>query len=152
ASDALAEDMQLGMELAIAGWPAVFVPEALVESPLPKQGKIARMQRTRWEHGHLQIIGRAAPRVLWYAFKQRRIELMWLALDLAIPPLALLALALVTVMALAACGRLFGGSSVPFLISIAATASLCAAIIAGWAAFCRREVPLVALLATPLYI
>jgi cellulose synthase/poly-beta-1,6-N-acetylglucosamine synthase-like glycosyltransferase len=152
ASDNLAEDMQLGLDLAIAGRPAMFVPEALVESPLPSSAASARTQRTRWEHGHLRIIGRQAPRLLWQALKQRRLDLAWLALDLAIPPLALLALVLATFVALTAVSRVLGGTAMPLLITGAAIASLVAAITTGWAAFCRRQVPLVALLTAPLYI
>src|SRR5438309_700635 len=47
------EDMQLGIDLAVAGKPALFLPEARVDSPLPMQRAAARTQRTRWEHGHL---------------------------------------------------------------------------------------------------
>jgi cellulose synthase/poly-beta-1,6-N-acetylglucosamine synthase-like glycosyltransferase len=152
ASDNLAEDMQLGLDLAIGGRPAMFVPEALVESPLPSSAASARTQRTRWEHGHLKIIGRQAPRLLGQALQQRRLDLAWLAFDLAIPPLALLAFALALVLVLTGVNRVFGGTALPLLIAGAATASLTAAIAAGWAAFCRQQVPLVALLTAPLYI
>jgi len=152
ASDNLAEDMQLGVDLAIGGWPAMFMREALVESPLPSSAASARTQRTRWEHGHLKIIGQQAPRLLWQALKQRRLDLAWLALDLAIPPLALLAFALASLTALTTVNRVLGGTALPLLLTGAATASLIAAIAAGWAAFCRRQVPLVALLTAPLYI
>ena len=50
------EDMQLGIDLALAGTPPLFLPEARVDSPLPQQKAAATTQRTRWEHGHLKTL------------------------------------------------------------------------------------------------
>jgi cellulose synthase/poly-beta-1,6-N-acetylglucosamine synthase-like glycosyltransferase len=152
ASDHLAEDMQLGIELAIAGAPALFLPEARVDSPLPRKQSTAHIQRKRWEHGHLRTLVQQTPRLLWQAVKQRRLDLIWLALDLAIPPLALLVVGATAVMLLAAAHWIAGASAIPLLIATSAVASLGAAVLAGWAIFCRQQVPLVALLAAPLYI
>ncbi len=146
------EDMQLGIDLAVAGKPAMFLPSARVDSPLPKQRAAARTQRTRWEHGHLKTLLSQAPRLFREAITQRRLDLAWLALDLAIPPLALLVMGLVIFSAIAAVPWLDDGSALPLLISCSATTALGAAVIAGWASFCRQQVPLVALLAAPLYI
>jgi len=146
------EDMQLGIDLALSGSPPLFLPEARIDSPLPQQRAAARTQRTRWEHGHLKTLLSQSPRLLGLAIRTCRIDLAWLALDLAIPPLALLVVGLAILTSIAAVAWLGGGSAVPLLISSSATATLTAAVIAGWAAFCRRQVPLVALLAAPLYI
>jgi len=146
------EDMQLGIDLALAGHAPLFVPEARVDSPLPKQRAAARTQRTRWEHGHLATLLSQAPRLLSLAIQRRRLDLAWLALDLAIPPLALLVLGLTLFMAVAMVPWLDDGSPAPLVISGTAMTALAAAVIAGWAVFCREQVPLVALLATPLYI
>ncbi len=146
------EDMQLGIDLAIAGTPATFLPAARVDSPLPKQRAAARTQRTRWEHGHLKTLLTQAPRLLRLAVIRRRLDLAWLALDLVIPPLALLVLSLGIIVALAAVSWLDDGPVVPLVISCSAMGSLAAAVIAGWTVFCRQQVPLVALLAAPLYI
>jgi cellulose synthase/poly-beta-1,6-N-acetylglucosamine synthase-like glycosyltransferase len=146
------EDMQLGIDLAIAGRPATFLPAARVDSPLPKQRAAARTQRTRWEHGHLKTLLSQAPRLVGLAVKRRRLDLAWLAMDLAIPPLALLVVGLVVFIAVAAVPWLDGGSAAPLVISCSAMTALAAAVVAGWAAFCREQVPLVALLAAPLYI
>jgi hypothetical protein len=144
--------MQLGIDLAMARRPALFLPEARVDSPLPQQRPAARTQRTRWEHGHLKTLLSQAPRLLGEAITKRRLDLAWLALDLAIPPLALLIMGLAIFIAVAAVPWLDDGSAVPLLISCSAMAALALAVIAGWAGFCRRQVPLVALLAAPLYI
>jgi cellulose synthase/poly-beta-1,6-N-acetylglucosamine synthase-like glycosyltransferase len=84
------EDMQLGIDLAFAGYRPLFLPSARVDSPLPQHGAAARTQRTRWEHGHLKTLLTQVPRLTSLAVKHRRCDLAWLALDLAIPPLSLL--------------------------------------------------------------
>src|SRR5204863_7573367 len=63
------EDMQLGIDLALAGQSPMFLPEARVDSPLPQQRAAARTQRTRWEHGHLKTILKQTPRLLGLAIK-----------------------------------------------------------------------------------
>jgi cellulose synthase/poly-beta-1,6-N-acetylglucosamine synthase-like glycosyltransferase len=146
------EDMQLGIDLALAGHRPLFVPEARVDSPLPQQRAAARTQRTRWEHGHLKTLLSQSERLLRLAIRQRRLDLAWLALDLAIPPLALLVLGLAVFIAVAAVPWLDDGSIAPLVISCSAMAALVVAVVAGWAVFCRQQVPLVALLAAPLYI
>jgi cellulose synthase/poly-beta-1,6-N-acetylglucosamine synthase-like glycosyltransferase len=145
------EDMQLGIDLALAGKPALFLPEARVDSPLPNKASAARTQRTRWEHGHLKTLLRQAPRLAWQAIQCRRLDLAWLALDLAIPPLSLLVMSVTAVAALAAIGLLLGGSKFPLLISAMALGGVTAAVLLGWVAYCRHQVPLRAVFAAPLY-
>ena len=88
----IVEDLQLGIELAQAGFPPVFCPEALVTSRFPTTKEGARGQRTRWEHGHLSVILNEAPRLLWESAKSLNLNTLAMALDLSVPPLALLVL------------------------------------------------------------
>jgi cellulose synthase/poly-beta-1,6-N-acetylglucosamine synthase-like glycosyltransferase len=90
ASGAIVEDMKLGIDLAIAGKPAVFCPEVAVTSDLPIHQGAAQSQRKRWEHGHLQSIQTYVPQLLSAAIRQRRWDLGLMAWDLCIPPLSLL--------------------------------------------------------------
>ena len=90
ASGNLVEDMQLGLDLAIAGYPATFCSEAHLRSPMPSSAKAALGQRTRWEHGHLQTLVTQVPRLFKAALRQRRLDLLSLAMELAVPPLSLL--------------------------------------------------------------
>jgi cellulose synthase/poly-beta-1,6-N-acetylglucosamine synthase-like glycosyltransferase len=145
------EDMQLGIDLALAGRPPLFLPEARVDSPLPQRREAARTQRTRWEHGHLRTLLTQSPRLLRLAIRHRRLDLFWLALDLAIPPLSLLALMLLLATMAALIGWLAGVSSLPLILLASATASLAVTVLLGWFAFCRQQVPLSALFAAPLY-
>jgi cellulose synthase/poly-beta-1,6-N-acetylglucosamine synthase-like glycosyltransferase len=150
-SSNVVEDMQFGIDLALAGSPPLFLPEARVDSPLPQQRAAARTQRTRWEHGHLKTLLGQAPRLLGLALRNRRLDLFWLALDLSIPPLSLLVLTMLTATAIAAIAWLLGASSLPLLVLIATDAALATVVLLGWAVHCRRQVPLWALLAAPLY-
>ena len=88
----IAEDLKLGLDLARAGTPALFCPEALVTSHFPIGAEGVRAQRQRWEHGHLSLILREAPRLFLMSLTPPNAALMALALDLSVPPLALLVL------------------------------------------------------------
>jgi cellulose synthase/poly-beta-1,6-N-acetylglucosamine synthase-like glycosyltransferase len=145
------EDMQLGIDLALAGKPAMFLPEARVDSPLPQERRAARTQRTRWEHGHLKTLLVQAPRLAICAARHRRIDLAWLALDLAIPPLSLLVMLLAVGTTLSGLLWAILGLVGPLVICGGASLGLGAAVLMGWAVHCRQQVPLLVLLGAPLY-
>jgi cellulose synthase/poly-beta-1,6-N-acetylglucosamine synthase-like glycosyltransferase len=151
ASGNVVEDMQLGIDFVLAGSSPVFLPEARVDSPLPQQRAAVRTQRTRWEHGHLKTLLHQFPRLLALSLRHRRRDLFWLALDLAIPPLSLLVLTMAVATAFTFIAWLLGASREPLMMALAADASLAAAVLVGWAVHCRRQVPLWALFAAPLY-
>lgn len=152
ASGNIVEDMNLGMDLAIAGFSPIFCPEARVTSVLPQKEQAAKSQRTRWEHGHLQTISSQVPRLLKAAMQQSRLDLFVLALDLLVPPLSLLVM--LWLLALVVAGGAFwvGLSALP-LILLSITGGLIAiAILAAWAKYCRHELPAQTLLSIPLYV
>ncbi len=88
----IVEDLKLGIELARAGAPPLFCPDALVTShfPLSRDGIVG--QRTRWEHGHLAVILHDAPPLFMAALASLDTDLLAMALDLIVPPVALLVL------------------------------------------------------------
>jgi cellulose synthase/poly-beta-1,6-N-acetylglucosamine synthase-like glycosyltransferase len=145
------EDLQLGIDLALAGSPPLFVPEARVDSPLPQGSQAARTQRTRWEHGHLKTLLTQVPRLVGLGIQHRRLDLCWLAVDLAIPPLALLACGWLGLWFLALASVLAGAGPAPLVALTLLGLMLAGSILAGWLAHCRRVVPLASLLAAPLY-
>jgi cellulose synthase/poly-beta-1,6-N-acetylglucosamine synthase-like glycosyltransferase len=152
ASGNIVEDMQLAVDLSIAGHPASFCAEARVTGILPQQERAARTQRTRWEHGHLKTALTQIPKLLRAAIRQRRLDLVAIALDLSIPPLSLLVVVWVAALAVGAiasvCGialrilmPLLGLEGVLIVISI----------LGAWAKF-GRDLPLLSLLVVPFYI
>ena len=151
ASGHLVEDMQLGIDLGLTGRPPRFVPQALVTSTFPDTDAAATSQRTRWEHGHIATLFQAGPRLLWAGLTQGRGSVAVLALDLMVPPLALLLmaqllLAVVNVLAWAALGW-----GLPLAISTFALVWLGSGVLLAWAGFGRDIVSFAELASAPLY-
>lgn len=94
ANENIVEDMQLGIDLAIEGATPTYCQDALVTSDMPPTENAALTQRTRWEHGYFMTLFTQAGRLLRQAVKQRRLDLALLVLEIAVPPLASLALLL----------------------------------------------------------
>lgn len=143
----LVEDMKLGIDLSFRGAPPMLCPEARVISRFPASAEGIRSQRTRWEHGHLGMIMASAPGLLKASFGCRDRRLLAMALDLCVPPLALLAL---TVFALFA-GSLLLGLPTGRVLAGTALALLAGAVAMSWARYGRRLIPLRSLLMAPLY-
>ncbi|NJK37934.1 MAG: glycosyltransferase [Oscillatoriales cyanobacterium RM2_1_1] len=152
ASGNIVEDMQLGIDLAIAGFPPLFCPEAMVIGILPQQEQAATRQRTRWEHGHLQLILGQAPRLIQAAIQQRRWDLLAMALDLSVPPLSLLVMLWLGVTALTGLALFFGMAWQPFVLSVIEGGLLLLAVALAWLKFGQDQVPLKTLLSIPGYI
>jgi cellulose synthase/poly-beta-1,6-N-acetylglucosamine synthase-like glycosyltransferase len=155
ASGAIVEDMQLGIDLAIAGTPALLCPEVLVTSVLPQQTQAAQTQRTRWEHGHLQSIGAYVPGLLGRSLWPPRGDLFLMAWDLCVPPLSLLVT--VWVLALGLTGVAAGFALLPmamlaFCLVVVAGVMLTIAIGIGWNAVGRSDLPWHKLIKIPVYI
>lgn len=152
ASGNIVEDMQLGVDLAIAGYPPQFTAAAKVLGLLPTDEKATTSQRTRWEHGHLETLRTQVPRLLKAAVSKGRFDLFQMAMDLCVPPLSLLVLLWVGVGAIALLAGLLGFSWLPALILGAQGLFLILAILLAWGKFGRSVIPLKTLLGIPLYI
>ncbi len=155
----IVEDLKLGIDLACAGAAPMFCPDALVTSRFPASLEGIRDQRARWEHGYLSVILSEAPRLLWKAVTRRSMDLLAMALDLCVPPLALLMLQLGIVWGAGLMAYMSGHGDFALTASSAAAGLLAAAVGLCFACYGRRAVslstlPLVALYALrkiPLY-
>lgn len=87
----IVEDIEYGVELAMAGVRVAYVPEALVQGDMPTAEGPARTQRERWEHGRAQLARRHRGRLLRTAIARRDRVALDLFLDLIVPPLTTLA-------------------------------------------------------------
>src|SRR5664280_743596 len=132
ASGRIVEDLILGLDLALAGHPAIFCPSAIVTSHFPDSTKVANTQRRRWEHGHLQTIIAVVPRFLVIAVIQRDLNLLALTLDLAIPPLSLFAILATGIFALSGIAVLFGFSSTALIVSAVTLMAFAIAVLMSW--------------------
>jgi cellulose synthase/poly-beta-1,6-N-acetylglucosamine synthase-like glycosyltransferase len=148
----IVEDMQMGIDLAIAGTPPRFCYDAQVKGSFPGAAKAALAQRTRWEHGHLGTILTQSPRLAWQALRRGKPWLLGMALDLAVPPLALLCLLWILVAGGAAFVALRIGHPLPAFISGGSGALLFLAVFLAWARHGRRHVPGHVLLFAPIYV
>lgn len=151
ASGDLVEDLQLGLDLAVRGAPAVFCPSALVIGAFPAE-KDRAAQRTRWEHGHLSVITSRGLKLLRMSVARRSMALAALALDLCVPPLALLALLLCLGLAAGASFLAVAGASLPLSLALGATGTLVFGVLLSWWSFGRQIVKLEELLRIPLYV
>jgi len=148
----ITEDMQLAVDSSLRGSPPFYCPQARVTSRLPLSTRAAAVQRTRWEHGHIQTILRCAPRLLWAGLSRGRLDVLALAADVMVPPLSLLVLFWIAATALAVTCRMLGGSwGPPGLLGIEALLLL-VAVTAAWVRFGRSILRTVPLLAVPLYV
>lgn len=152
ASGNIVEDMQLGLDLAIAGFAPVFCLDAKVTGVLPQQQHAAKSQRTRWEHGHLQTLLTQVPQLLIASVRQKRFGLFALALDLCVPPLSLLVMLWVGAMGVTLLAGWLGVSSIPAVLLAIEGLLISISIGGAWIKFGRANLPVQALLGIPLYI
>ena len=152
ASDNIVEDMQLGLDLALDGHAPLFCGGAHVTGHLPKQQKIAYGQRTRWEHGHLQTLLTQVPRMFKAGVRHRRVQAISLAMELSVPPLALLMMALIALTTASTAAGLVGASWLPAKLLAGGLFAIGACLLGAWAKFGRQSLPFTALLAAPVYV
>lgn len=146
------DDMQLTVDLALAGATPVFCANALVMGRLMKD-RDAFSQRSRWEHGHLEMIGVEVPKLLKAFLQTKKLSALILALDILIPPLSLLVMvwmASMIVFWLVTLGTAI--SILPAVIVTIAGGLLLTGVLLAWVKFGRADLPLKNLIAIPFYI
>jgi cellulose synthase/poly-beta-1,6-N-acetylglucosamine synthase-like glycosyltransferase len=147
----IVEDMKMGLDLARLGVPPIFCPEALVISLFPTHEEGIKDQRTRWEHGHLGIMLSEAPRVFFQGLKAMNISLMALALDLCVPPLALLLMQVLVFWLVGAIFYAATGYIAPLLIISSALVIFGIVVLMAWASHGRRVISFSRLLSAAIY-
>jgi cellulose synthase/poly-beta-1,6-N-acetylglucosamine synthase-like glycosyltransferase len=147
----IVEDMKLGIDLARDGTPALFCPEARVTSYFPATAEGVASQRTRWEHGHLGMILGSAPSLLAEGLVRRNLALIALALDLSVPPLALLLLLILAVLAGGGLWFAASGSILPMWPAAASLLLFALSVVLAWSGHGRHVVSFASLAYAPLY-
>ena len=152
ASGHIAEDVQLGADLALLGQPPLFAPQARVTSQFPATDDAAASQRRRWEHGNLSLVFGHGPRLLAAGLRRPDARLVAMAADLMVPPLALLVQLQLGLALLGALAWWLGASVLPLQISVGALLLLVLSILAAWRLAGRDIIALSELLLTaPAY-
>ena len=151
ASGNIVEDMQLSLDLAIAGHAPLLCESANVTATLPDSDRAADTQRRRWEHGHLRTLFTQLPRLLWHSARHLDPRLAILALEVGVPPLSLLVMLMLLVLAGAIA---FGFSTHHWAPAIALASGIIAltvVIALAWLRFARPIIPGRSLLLAPIY-
>jgi Glycosyltransferase like family 2 len=152
ASGHIAEDVQLGADLALRGKPPLFAPQARVTSTFPQGDAAAASQRRRWEHGNLSLMFAHGPRLIVAGVRRADARLLALAADLMVPPLALLVQLQLGLALLGGLVWWLGADALPLAISTGALALLVLSILAAWRLAGRDVIALSELLLTaPAY-
>jgi cellulose synthase/poly-beta-1,6-N-acetylglucosamine synthase-like glycosyltransferase len=152
ATDNIVEDLLMGVELAQAGHPPLFVESASVWSNSETE-KSTFAQRRRWEGGFLQNAVKSAPEAFRRNIKAGDLQGLWAAINLAIPPIALLVL--LDLVALVLAGFLLwltGADEWPLGLLAAPMFLALVALTLAWWTGGRRFVTLRAVAQIPLYL
>lgn len=149
----IVEDMKLGIDLALSGSPPLFYSDAKVTSYFPLATEAQSGQSTRWEHGHLAMILSEVPRLFIQGVIKRDKNLLAMALDLSVPPLALLVMLLFGYLAITAISfGMLDFAHTAFLITLLAVTVLIIAIITAWYGWGRSIISLSSMLLIPIYV
>lgn len=153
ASDNIVEDMKVCYDLMVAGHPPRFCPDAVVTATLPETRQNAIEQRKRWEHGHLHTIVTQTPRLIFHAMTSLRPSLLVAAIDLMIPPLALLVQVwLLATLVTATATVSLSLSWWPLGILLIAGMNIAAAVLTAWWSHGRDQLSMSQLCSVPFYI
>ena len=152
ASANIVEDMQLGLDLALAGYPPRLCHDARVIGRLPADGPAALRQRRRWEHGHMRTILTQAPRLLAGGLRRMRLSTLAMGLDLLVPPLSLLLVLLTLAAVGASVAAMFGVSPWPAVVLASALVALLLSVFVAWLRFGRKCLPARSLIGVAGYV
>jgi cellulose synthase/poly-beta-1,6-N-acetylglucosamine synthase-like glycosyltransferase len=152
ASAQIVEDLKLGLDLARAGSAPVFCSAATITSEFPTSTVGIQTQRLRWEHGHMAMLVRYVPRLIITSIADANINLFCLALDLAVPPISLLIVMILSIIFLGLASSLIGVSWLPLAIGIASLLIFALSIFVSWYKFGREVITYSDLLQLPRYM
>jgi cellulose synthase/poly-beta-1,6-N-acetylglucosamine synthase-like glycosyltransferase len=151
ASGHIVEDLKLGIDLSLRGYPPIFCPEAGVSGRFPASREATKAQRTRWEHGSLTTTICATPALFVAIFQQRSFLLLGTLLDLWVPPLALLILMISGAMGTALVFYFATGLLMPTVLTSVTAMTATSAILLTWIHHGRDILPFWYLALAPLY-
>jgi GT2 family glycosyltransferase len=133
AAFSIVEDVEHGIALGEAGLRVGYVAEASVRGDMAARGDGSRTQRRRWEQGRAALAWARGPRLVWAGLCRRDPVLLDLGLDLLVPPLTTLVLAVLAGSAAALVRLSLGGPLWAALPWLAAALLLAAYVLRGWA-------------------
>ncbi len=130
-SSEIVEDLALTVTLAAQGQRVSFAPHYVVTSTFPDDDDAARVQRARWEHGSLGVIRKRLGHLFVSGFSKMDPWRIALALNVAIPPLTVMALVIISTVVSSLPLLVFGETS-GFLVALTAGFFFAAALLMSW--------------------
>lgn len=149
ASANLVEDLQLGLELFLGGERVIFHENAAFTSSASSQSATVT-QRTRWEHGQIMTAAAYVPRLARTVLQ--RPSALALALDVAVPPLSLLGMAVISGLLGLLLFAWQSGDATPLLGLVAGCLLFFVSLLCVWARWGRASLPLGTLMKLPFYM
>ncbi len=129
----LAEDIEYGIELGLAGYRVHYADEAHVDAMMVSGEQAARTQRQRWEDGRFQLIRSKTRPLLHQAINRRDAVCLDLAIDLLVLPLSYVALNVAAIIVLAAAALLWDPAMEIWLwLGLGCVIGLLLYVLRGW--------------------
>jgi len=129
----LVEDMYMGIDCAKKGDFSYFYPSAKIISYFPGENEIQTLQKRRWVQGHIALIVKEFPSLVFQAVKSLNFRLLIFALDLFVLPLALLGILLLFLLATSLLTALVSSSYwIVFYLLLMEVLLLTAAVMLTW--------------------
>ena len=136
AAFSLAEDIEFGIELGLAGHRVHYADEAYVDADMVSDASVARTQRRRWEHGRFKLIRTKLFPLLKAAGRRGSIVCLDLAMDLLVLPLSYVVLSVLALFLCAGLVALLQPNSSAWLwlsgLGIGCCASVLFYVMRGW--------------------
>ena len=147
----IVEDLALGLDLADRAHPPQLIEKATVWSP-PASAKGTLVQRRRWEGGYLATALKRAPAALVRGFVRGDLRGVAAALDLSVPPLALLVVLNIFAIVVGLIAVAIGASLWPLALQAAVALTAAVALALAWMREGRRFASGATLLRLPIYV
>ena len=129
----LAEDLEYGIDLGLAGFRVAYADEAHSNADMVSGRQIAGKQRQRWESGRFQLIRTKTGALLRAAARQRSRICLDLALDLLVLPLSYIVLNIALLAATTGLIQFWLPAVRPWLwVSVGCAACVSAYVLRGW--------------------
>jgi cellulose synthase/poly-beta-1,6-N-acetylglucosamine synthase-like glycosyltransferase len=149
----LAEDVEYGIELGLAGYRIHYADEASVDADMVVDAASAGSQRRRWELGRWQLLRTKTAALLRAAAQQPSFVCLDLALDLLVLPLSYIALNVVVLLAVAAALAPWHAAALPWVwAACACAAGLMLYVLRGWQLSGMGALGLVDLARAPIFL
>jgi hypothetical protein len=147
----IVEDLAMGLHLSSRALPPMLVEGAIVWSgAATADGTL--IQRSRWEGGYLSTALKFVPNAVVRSVRRGDLRSLCAALDLCVPPLALLTLMNAGALLVALAGKAIGASAWPLFVQLIIDVGASAALACAWLAYGRPFVRLGSLLKIPFYV